>query len=593
MKFSTKTAVLVAIVITGSILSCQSGKNKSDKEALTASVRKSIFPADVMNSCPMNPDSFNTWFESGKVSENGAVNHANSLTFVHDSNCNFYRWSQQMFLWVTSTYKGRSVMESPLFFTVTPPDSAGHRDLIPHTDDQPLRAAGHIVQSGPNRLPVMNAKDGRRFEIIKATAGKPVSVRNDKGQSTEVTRVDFTTPGKPILMDKAGNPINKPKALLGKHSGNPNIVQEIIQDGKPVYIDENGNVIESESGQATGDALRAQNGSLVYYITMVNDVYAWFLAGVQNNQYSGNQFPTTAAQLDSICAYARKNGVTLPDSTALAMELKTSWVEASSLTDASSYFTIDAVIPTYDTSNSSKWIVNGERTTRLALAGIHIIGTMNDHPEMVWSTLEHLNNTPNAAYSYVDANNKIQRVAQDAGSSWLLSNNAADPKPNTSHINVSNDTLIAVAGFTVSASNTLRTKPFGAADSNYQPNSQVTNAAASNSQVISLNNDIYGLLMGNDIRKNYFLNGSTWTSGGAGPDGTSYLNSASSAGTAIGTSQLANSTMETYAQNGISYNLYGSCFACHSNNGSLAPADLSHVYGDIVRLNFLKISNKK
>jgi hypothetical protein len=592
MKHSTTIAVVTALVVTAAFFACKSGKDKSNKETL-GSTRKSLFPSDVMQSCPMNPDSFNTWFESGKVSENGAVMHANSLTFVHDSNCNFYRWSHQMFLWVTSSYKGRSVMESPLFFTVTPPDSSGHRDLIPHTDDQPLRATGHIVQSGPHRLPVMNSKDGRRFEIIKSIAGKPVSVLNDKGQSTEVSRVDLSNPRLPILMDKANKPISKPKALLGKHSGNKMIVQEIIQDGKPVYIDANGNVVESESGQATGDALRAQNGSLVYYITMVNDVYAWFLAGVQNNQFSGNQFPTTAAQLDSICAYARKNGAVLPDSTALAMELKTSWVEATSLPDPSAYFTVDAVVPQYDTTDGSKWIVKGERTTKLALVGIHIIGSMNQHPEMVWSTLEHISNTPNAAYSYVDASNKIQRVPQDGGSNWLLTNNAADNNPNISHMTVSNDTIIANSGYTVSASNTQRTKPFGAADSNYQPNSQVTNAAASNSQVISLNNDVYALLIGKDIRKNYFLNGSTWTSGGAGPDGTSYLNSSSTPGTAIGTSQLANSTMETYAQNGTAYFTYGSCFACHSNSGSLAPGDLSHVYADIIKLNFLKLSNRK
>lgn len=592
MKKTTTIGVVTAIVVAIAFFACQSGKSKTDNSTLTAS-RKSVFPSDVMQSCPMNPDSFNTWFASGKVSENGLVNHANSLTFIHDSNCNFYRWSQQMFLWVTSPYEKRSVMESSVFYTVTPVDSTGHRELIPHVEGEPLRATGHIVQSGPHRLPVMNSKDGRRFEIVKTSAGKPVTVLNEKGQPVEVAGVDQSNPSLPVLMDKSGKPISKPRALLGKHKDNPMVVQEIIQNGKPVYIDANGNVIESESGQATGDALRAQNGSLVYYITMVNDVYAWFLTGVQNKEFSGNQFPTTAAKLDSICSYARQNGVVLTDSTALAMELKTSWVEASTLADAAAYFTIDAVIPQYDTSNSAKWIVNGERTTKLALVGIHIIGAMNEHPELVWSTVEHVNNTPNAAYSYLDINNKIQRVAQDGGSSWVLSNNGADPNPNVSHMTVSDDTLIANAGFTVSASNTLRTKPFGAADSNYQPNSQVANAAASNSQVISLNNDIYGLLAGNDIRKNYFLVGSTWTSGGNGPDGTSYLNSSSSSGTAIGTSQLANSTMETYAQNGVSYFTYGSCFACHSNAGSLAPGDLSHVWADIVKLDYLKLSGRK
>lgn len=590
MKHSTTIAVVATLVVTAAFFACQSGNNKSGNQSLGNS-RKSFLPADVMNSCPMNPDSFNTWFASGKASENGFVNHANSLTFVHDSNCNFYRWSHQMFLWLTSPYKNTTVMASDLFYTVTP-DSAGVRQLLPHTPGAPLRATGHIKEFGPNRLPVIKTKDGRSMEVIKAVPAKPVLVQNDKGTQIEVVRIN-TENGITQLMDKTGKPIAQPKAIIGKKINPRGILQEIVKEGRTVFVDANGNIIESESGQATGDALRAQNGSLVYYITMVNDVYAWFIAAVQNKKMSGYQFPTTASDLDSICSFARQNGVTLPDSTALAMELKTSWVEASSLADPSSYITIDAVIPQYDTSNSQQWVVTGERTTKLALAGIHIIGTMNGHPEMVWSTLEHISNTPNSSYSYVDVNNKIQRVQQDAGSNWLLSNNAADTSPNISHISVNNDTLNGNNGFDITASNTLRTKPFGVADSNYQPNSQVANAAASNSQVISINNDIYGLLTGNDIRKNYFLNGSTWTSGGAAPDGTSYGGPSSTPNAAIGTSQLANSTMETYFQFGISYQQYGSCFTCHSNNNSLAPGALSHVYDDILRSKFVTLSLKK
>lgn len=52
---------------------------------------------------------------------------------------------------------------------------------------------------------------------------------------------------------------------------------------------------------------------------------------------------------------------------------------------------------------------------------------------------------------------------------------------------------------------------------------------------------------------------------------------------AIGASQLANSTMETYAQNGDQYNTFGSCFSCHSNNKGLKPGDLSHVFNGLLK----------
>ena len=301
MKITATSAVVTALVVTAAIFACNNNSSNSDNKTMGAT-RKSFLPADAMQSCPLNPDSFNTWFASGKATENGFVNHANSLTFVHDSNCNFYRWSHQMFLWLTSSYKNTTVLASDQFYTVSP-DSAGARQLIPHTNGEPLRATGHIKEFGPNRLPVIQTKDGRSMEVIKASSTAPAMVQNDKGAQVEVAHIS-TENGITQLIDKTGKPIAKAKPLLGKKINPQGVLQEIVKDGRTVLVDANGNIIESESGQATGDALRAQNGSLVYYITMVNDVYAWFLSAVKANKMSGYQFPTTAADLDSICAFA-------------------------------------------------------------------------------------------------------------------------------------------------------------------------------------------------------------------------------------------------------------------------------------------------
>ena len=156
----------------------------------------------------------------------------------------------------------------------------------------------------------------------------------------------------------------------------------------------------------------------------------------------------------------------------------------------------------------------------------------------------------------------------------------------------SNGSIQAKKGLSISASNSTKTKPWGVAEAGV-PNPENATGAESNTQVLSINNSVLGQLLGNDIRKNYVFIGATWTDGGAGPNGESYSATNTTPGVAIGTSQLANSTMETYAQNGTAYSKgFGTCFACHSNNGSLAPKDISHVFDEIQPLFSATESNR-
>jgi hypothetical protein len=353
----------------------------------------------------------------------------------------------------------------------------------------------------------------------------------------------------------------------------------------------------------------SQTGSLVYYLTMVNDVYAWFLtaskSSFNNGRMSGQHFPTTATDRDSICAYARLYQKTLPDSNALAIEIKSSWVEASSIpaADLKNYITVDAFIPTYKKS-STLWIPVSTRQARMALVGIHVVGSVAHHPEMVWATFEHVSNAPNAAYSYVDTGKHVQTVPADNGTGWLFSNTsdtaitaynnshmtAYNPKLNTFKIS---DTIFAVPGNTISPSNTLRTTPWGSVMDS-ATNQQDLSSAASNSEILSFDNTIQSYLPG-DKRTNYLLIGATWTLGGTPPNGGSY-GSDTTHGVAIGTSALANSTMETYFQNNNSPAhrfTQTTCFFCHSNNNSNLPGDLSHIYSATQRLFLYPIGGLK
>lgn len=519
LLFKGLCAVLVSAFI---MVSCKEKKDKekyetSTDENATAQIVmntpvNSKLPTDVLQSCTVASSDLNSWFASGTVSKNGAVNAANSVTALHNNNCDFYKWSEQMFLWVASPntsgdYSSGTVMESDSFYTVST-SVDGVRTLIPH----------------------------KKGKLISAVANT----------------------------QKSDRPLSD----------------------------------DSEEGQATDDVLMAQNGSLIYYISMVNDVYAQYLNGVANSggSVSGSEFPTTQDQLNAIVAYAETQGITVKDPNTLTIEIKTSWVDASQLTNVSSYITMDAIVPTYDTSDDQKWIPNGSTQKKLAMIGVHIVGTIDGHPEMVWATFEHVNNAPNLEYTYLDAENNTKTQAADTGNDWLLNGDSSDSNYNQSHMKFCNsnelnanncddlNSIFATKGNTISASNTTMTKPWGVANEG-APNAENSTPAASNSQVISINNSVLGQLAEGDLRKNYIFIGATWTDSGAAPTGTSYSSTNTAKGVAIGTSQLANSTMETYAQNGAGYSQYGTCFSCHSNfqNPSLKPADLSHIYSELLK----------
>src|SRR5262249_33604239 len=64
-----------------------------------------VLPNDAMATCIVEPPEFAGWFEGGIVKTDGAVNPANSVEFptpARAKDCDFYRWSERMFLWLTS-----------------------------------------------------------------------------------------------------------------------------------------------------------------------------------------------------------------------------------------------------------------------------------------------------------------------------------------------------------------------------------------------------------------------------------------------------------------------------------------------------------
>jgi hypothetical protein len=512
------------------------------------------------------------------------VNPANSVTFPNVPNCSFYQWSKQMFLWLTSpapaTYGGGGgrIFDSPTFYDVSPLNASGQRTLIPHTPGLirafPLRAA----QVGPHNLPVITDTAGRLFEIESTQvepATKPL-IRSKAGKMIAIESVRLGANGKPVFLDKAGKTIAT-QALTLKAAAQVRTVRRIIINRIPIFLDSSGNVIDTEEGQADLSVLVAQNGSLVYYATIVNDVYAYFLTGAKDGKITpSNSFPTTAANLAQITAFASAHGVTFPDPNALAIEVKSAWIEAAGLPNLSSYITMQATIPTYNTSSSTSWTVTGQKTVELALVGIHVVGSTAGHPEMIWSTFEHFGNAPNAAYSY-NSTAGTKTVPQNTAGTWLFSTSGSGGPFNIVHAqNLTGADITAVSGQTISPSDTMRIKPWGGA-ANASPNPLDSTAAASNTEIISINNSISSMMPSGDVRNNYFMTGATWTIGGASPT-SNFGNPGNTGGNTVGTSQLNNTTMETYQQGTTAFVANGSnCFACHVTNSTL----VSHVFADI------------
>jgi hypothetical protein len=543
-------------------------------------------PSDAQPTCTISQTAFNSFFQGGTAVLNGVVNPANSVDFSNVPNCPFYQWSEQMFLWLTSPspsiYGGSGrIFDSPVFYDVSPEDPTTHqRTFIPHTPRLIRRFNLRAAQAGPSGLPVIFDKEGRLLQIAPPQTGPhglPL-IRNTDGDLIEIEKSSINAEKKVVLSDRSGKAIEH--VLPQSHArfrvlapGNIITAQQFIIGGKPILIDPNGNVIDTEEGQADNGVLIAQTGSLVYYVTMVNDVYAYFLTGTKDGQINtSNQFPTTQSDLNQITTFAAARGKTFVDPNALAIEVKSSWVEAGGLPNLASYITMTATVPTYDQSDPVNWVPNGEKTVEMALVGIHVVGSTAGHPEMIWATFEHFGNTPNAAYSY-NATSGSKTVAQSTSGTWLFAqSNAAAPfnvarqQYKTPNICVTSSTP-GTCGTTgsIGPSNGLRSKVWGAA-SNLSPNPIDGSATASNTEIISLNNNVLGMMPAGDVRNNYFMMGATWTIGGAAPSGSNQ----------VGTNRLANTTMETFQQGADNTTTNGSsnCFFCHTSN----QTGVSHVF---------------
>ena len=440
---------------------------------VSVNVYAQFVPDDAKPTCTVTESELEGWFDASSIGATGIVSPPDGLTFDDSTDCNFYKWSWQMFLWAISPTK--------------------------------IEEGGTWVF------------DGKDFFDLESDG----TLNNDSNLNVRAEKTDREgqAGGSATLMSQA-------RAITGNSSG-----------------------------------------SLIYYGIHINDVYAYFNAGQTSGVIEANEFPTTQDQLNAITDYASKYfGVDIRDDLALTLEIKTSWVAVGGDADTSDYITIDAQIPTYDTSSDTSWTENGTEDATLAMVGMHVVASVAGHPEMVWASFEQVNNTPNASYTYENSSGaKVTVDSFNSGgtplqSGWLLmsdTGNEADANIENMTYDSSTTTITAETDKKISPSDTVRENPWG-----------TDNDTETNTDIISINDSIISQLAAGDVRSNYALIGALWTNDGEIPPSSTFTTNQT------GSTKLANATMETYNQD-------DNCFSCHNGD---PLSGLSHIWDDITPL---------
>jgi hypothetical protein len=301
----------------------------------------------------------------------------------------------------------------------------------------------------------------------------------------------------------------------------------------------------------SGFDLIAQSGAEVQFDMAVNQPMYTYI--------------TTNALYNETCFNNGGSNIHMPPASDVApsadesMELKTAWLPMSPCDPRKYHCTIAKV--------------NGQATL-VALIGIHIVQKLPNHEEWIWSTFEHVANSPQC--TEVTAPPQGYSGWNFFNSSFIAPGQACTPCPNPE------DPTGSESGDTQCNVKT-------------QCNVWTSEAAEPNicrvvdvlDDVSDLNSSVWSLLPGNSVWKNYMLVGTLWFAPGmTSPTDTSGQTLAGSTG-------LSNSVMETYTQNspdgsgGISD---GNCFNCHTstfkaddptNPEGSGHADFSHIFGRI------------
>jgi len=533
-------------------------------------------PTDAKMSCDVSESGFSaSWAQlelGGKPTGLGPIYDVdNGLVYVFPpdgpglnpvlSNCDAFEWASQMFLWLTSTVTVNRL-------------GGGHAPALP-TDPVPTSADTNYVLSSEFMY---------RFNsgTLQPQSNGSAQVRQSKVQDEPAVDGVDQAGSNGVLFTQGANATSTGSSL----------VYYDVYSSRPWGYLRAANLADTSNppfSQFPADAKAVcatidyglQNGFLKPKDIRLNTLIYGLLCEnkVPSGGILGNGPRPTVAEVEAAI-----------DFLSMALEVKASWVPASTVANPEQYIVQNATIPIYEDDGSGNLKQNGTTQADMAMIGIHVVGSTNGHPEMIWATFEHYSNAPSVDYAYAnaaDGTSTFSDMSSLPSDGWLVSDGTMDASNAEYAALDSKSGLIQPqqSGVAVTTpTNAVRLSPWGS-----KPGDA---SAGTNAEVISTNVSVINALSGyyqtaegsqaakdmlseTDPRMNYILTGASWGSMGAFPESGSMTNLA-------GTQVMANTTMETFDQD--TFAGYNGCFLCHGKPASASDFAVSHMYNAVTEV---------
>lgn len=312
------------------------------------------------------------------------------------------------------------------------------------------------------------------------------------------------------------------------------------------------NLIDSSQAGSGGTLYDKKNRAVHYSIYLNDKMYA----------FQQKMLPVFKKNLDSLAA----KGLDTLNYPVGCIEIKASWILVSGIPKGK--------IQDYYISSAK---LNG-KTVQVALIGMHIVGRVDKHPELVWATFEHEGLAPDYDWNNKDTN----QVLSKKNFVFYNANTTANNCP-------MNNNAKSAVGFT----NIFNFYKLGMPQSYNNSAVPSSRDLSNNANIVALNKSVKAQLS-NDTGpwSKYFYKGSIWLND---PDDSNFQPGDDNIGSLTnaslrGSRAIGNISMETFVQNQSSKSINSgsmNCFECHGTldfknkaNGQPAAYNLalSHLF---------------
>jgi hypothetical protein len=301
-----------------------------------------------------------------------------------------------------------------------------------------------------------------------------------------------------------------------------------------------------EIGEGSG-ILVHRNGRAVYYSQHINQKFFDFVVKNELNDF------------DNYVKVAIDPMLQFPEG---ALELKASWQIVEAGDDTDGFFTTDVVVDLLKNvmvDGKAKIVVDLENSkpAKVALIGLHVVGVTRDNFGFIWGSFEHQGNVP-------DLDDKIKQEDPVSNKDFPFYK-ANTTRKDCNQRNLDSVTLVEMTQKLTPIATVARVNPQG---------------GGKNQLIVkSLNDSVHKKLaklpdeLPDELKKNrafwknYDLVGTVWLPGTKVEPNKNFVNKA------VGSTNLANATMESFMQTDPK-----NCFGCHTTQ----KADLLDAKGGIL-----------